>query len=357
MIKVLIVDDSALVRVSLTKILAAADGIEVVGAAPDARLGWRKIKELKPDVITLDVEMPGVDGLTFLRKLMAHHPMPVVMVSSLTEAGARVTLDALAAGAVDYVSKPGGVHGRGLINVAEQVVRKVRWAARARVGPQTPAQREIPRKLNIDEVLGRRLADTRGAPPVICIGASTGGTVALERVLSDLPVDLPPVVVVQHMPKAFTGPFAKRLDTQCKLHVFEARDRARVRRGDAAIAPGNQHLLLQRKGSDYWLAVRDAPPVNRHRPSVDMLFRSCANSAGSSAIGVLLTGMGDDGARGMLDLHNADAVTLAQDEASCVVYGMPRAAVELGAVRQVLSLGEIATALRALATRSRRLAR
>ncbi len=349
MIKVLIVDDSALVRATLTQILEAANGIEVVGTAPDARLGWRKIKALKPDVLTLDIEMPKVDGITFLRKLMVHRPMPVVMISSLTEAGARVTLDALSAGAVDFVTKPGGMYGAKLPDVAAEVVRKVRAAAHAKVGARTAAQLKPRRRLGVDEVLERQRIDTRGAPPVICIGASAGGTVALERVLRELPVNLPPIVVVQHMPAGYTGPFAERLDTTCKLHVFEARDRTRVRPGDVAIAPGGRHLLLQRQGSQYWLAVRDAPPVNRHRPSVDVLFRSAANSAGSSVVGVLLTGMGDDGARGMRDLFDVNAVTFAQDEASCLVYGMPRAAVELGAVRLVLSPDEIVAALQATA--------
>jgi two-component system, chemotaxis family, protein-glutamate methylesterase/glutaminase len=347
-IRVLIVDDSALVRQILTEILSADRQIEVVGVASDAHVAREKIKSLNPDVITLDVEMPKMDGVTFLRNLMRLRPMPVVMVSSLTEHGADVTLDALSMGAVDYLPKPKIDVAATLKDYGEQLTEKVKMAARARV-----------RALDTSRVLPQakpsHSADAvipAGAPPkilrttdrVIAIGASTGGTEAIKEVLMGFPPDTPGVVVTQHIPKAFSGPFAKRMDQCCQMTVYEAQDGQQILPGHVYIAPGDRHLLVIRDGARYVCRLDDGTPVNRHKPSVDVLFRSVAQNVGRNAIGVLLTGMGKDGARGMKEMLEAGSPTIAQDEATSVVWGMPGEAVAIGAAENVLPLNEIASA-------------
>ena len=345
-IRVLIVDDSALVRQILTEILSADRQIEVVGVASDAHVAREKIKSLNPDVITLDVEMPKMDGVTFLRNLMRLRPMPVVMVSSLTEHGADVTLDALAMGAVDYLPKPKIDIAATLKDYGDQLTEKVKMAARARVralDPQRPMPQPRP-SYGADAVI------PAGAPPkhlrttdrVIAIGASTGGTEAIKEVLMGLPPDTPGVVVTQHIPKAFSGPFAKRMDQCCQMTVYEAQDGQQILPGHVYIAPGDQHLLVIRDGARYVCRLDDGTPVNRHKPSVDVLFRSVAQNVGRNAIGMLLTGMGKDGARGLKEMREAGSPTIAQDEATSVVWGMPGEAVAIGAAENVLPLGEIA---------------
>ena len=347
-IRVLIVDDSALVRQILTEILSADPQIEVVGVASDAHVAREKIKSLNPDVITLDVEMPKMDGVTFLRNLMRLRPMPVVMVSSLTEHGADVTLDALAMGAVDYLPKPKIDLAATLKDYGDQLTEKVKTAARARVRALDPT-RPLPQprpSYGADAVI------PAGAPPkhlrttdrVIAIGASTGGTEAIKEVLMGLPPDTPGVVVTQHIPKAFSGPFAKRMDQCCQMTVYEAQDGQQILPGHAYIAPGDQHLLVIRDGARYVCRLDDGTPVNRHKPSVDVLFRSVAQNVGRNAIGLLLTGMGKDGARGLKEMKEAGSPTIAQDEATSVVWGMPGEAVSIGAAEKVLPLGEIAAA-------------
>jgi two-component system chemotaxis response regulator CheB len=347
-IRVLIVDDSALVRQILTEILSADRQIEVVGVASDAHVAREKIKSLNPDVITLDVEMPKMDGVTFLRNLMRLRPMPVVMVSSLTEHGADVTLDALSMGAVDYLPKPKIDLAATLKDYGEQLTEKVKMAARARVralDPQRPLPQPRPSH-SADAVI------PAGAPPkhlrttdrIIAIGASTGGTEAIKEVLMGFPPDTPGVVVTQHIPKAFSGPFAKRMDQCCQMTVYEATDGQQILPGHVYIAPGDQHLLVIRDGARYVCRLDDGTPVNRHKPSVDVLFRSVAQNVGRNAIGLLLTGMGKDGARGLKEMREAGSPTIAQDEATSVVWGMPGEAVSIGAAEKVLPLGEIATA-------------
>jgi len=346
-IRVLIVDDSALVRQILTEILAADRQIEVVGVASDAHVAREKIKSLNPDVITLDVEMPKMDGVTFLRNLMRLRPMPVVMVSSLTEHGADVTLDALSMGAVDYLPKPKIDLAATLKDYGEQLTEKVKMAARARVRALDP--RALPQAKpshSADAII------PAGAPPrqfrttdrIIAIGASTGGTEAIKEVLMGFPPDTPGVVVTQHIPKAFSGPFAKRMDQCCQMTVYEAQNGQQILPGHVYIAPGDQHMLVVRDGARYVCKLDDGTPVNRHKPSVDVLFRSVAQNVGRNAIGVLLTGMGKDGARGLKEMREAGSPTIAQDEATSVVWGMPGEAVAIGAAEKVLPLGEIAAA-------------
>ncbi|MEJ1961951.1 MAG: chemotaxis response regulator protein-glutamate methylesterase [Gammaproteobacteria bacterium] len=347
-IRVLIVDDSALVRQILTEILSADPQIEVVGVASDAHVAREKIKALNPDVITLDVEMPKMDGVTFLRNLMRLRPMPVVMVSSLTEHGADVTLDALSMGAVDYLPKPKIDIAATLKDYGDQLTEKVKMAARARVralDPQRPLPQPRPSH-SADAVI------PAGAPPrhlrttdrVIAIGASTGGTEAIKEVLMGFPPDTPGVVVTQHIPKAFSGPFAKRMDQCCQMTVYEAQDGQQILPGHVYIAPGDRHLLVIRDGARYVCRLDDGTPVNRHKPSVDVLFRSVAQNVGRNAIGLLLTGMGKDGARGLKEMRDAGSPTIAQDEATSVVWGMPGEAVAIGAAEKTLPLGEIAAA-------------
>ena len=356
-IRVLIVDDSALVRSLLSDILKAAPGIEVVGVAADAHAAREKIKQLNPDVLTLDVEMPKMDGITFLRNLMRLRPMPVVMVSSLTERGADVTLDALALGAVDYLSKPKIDLAATLKDYAEELVEKVRIAARASVRALDPRQARAPGvpgpAHSADAVLPKAPARTRPlrtTDRVIAIGASTGGTEAIKEVLIRLPPDCPGVVIAQHIPKAFSTPFARRMNDCCPMiTVCEAQDGQHVLPGHAYIAPGDQHLMLVRDGTRYVCRLDDGVPVNRHKPSVDVLFRSVAQNAGRNAIGVLLTGMGKDGARGLKEMLDSGSRTLAQDEATSVVWGMPGEAVTLGAAEHVVALESVAGRVLALA--------
>jgi len=355
-LKVLIVDDSALVRRILTELLSADPEVEVVGAASDAYMARDKIKALNPDVITLDVEMPKMDGVTFLRNLMRLRPMPVVMVSSLTEHGAEITLDALAVGAVDYLPKPKIDLAATLGDYAEELCTKIKAAARARVrrySADAPAANlsQVPPRYSADAILPKSSPPRqfRTTDRIIAIGASTGGTEAIREVLVQLPADTPGIVIAQHIPKAFSTPFAKRMNACCQMTVYEAEDGQQVLPGHVYIAPGDRHLLLVRDGARYVCKLDDGQPVNRHKPSVDVLFRSVAQQAGRNAIGVILTGMGKDGAEGLKEMREAGSPTIAQDEATSVVWGMPREAVAIGAAVQVMGLHEIPGKLRALA--------
>ncbi len=332
MTRVLVVDDSAVVRQIFSRELAKDPELEVVGAAPDPYVARDLIVQLKPDVLTLDMEMPRMDGITFLRKLMHYHPMPVVVVSSLTSSGGELALEALAAGAVDVMCKPGASFTVG--DMAASLVEKVKAAAhvdmKKRVPPATgSALPAAPRALS------------RTTHQILAIGASTGGTVALESILRAMPPNAPGMVITQHMPETFTKFFADRLKAVTQLDVREAVDGDGVVPGVALIAPGDKHMLLRRSGARYCVSVRDGPRVNRHRPSVDVMFRSVAQTAGRNAVGVILTGMGGDGAEGLLEMRNAGARTIAQDEASCVVFGMPKVAIERGGVEKIVSLGTI----------------
>jgi two-component system, chemotaxis family, protein-glutamate methylesterase/glutaminase len=357
--RVLIVDDSALVRRILSEILSADREVEVVGTASDAYMARDKIKQLNPDVITLDVEMPKMDGVTFLKNLMRLRPMPVVMVSSLTEHGAEITLDALGVGAVDYLPKPKIDLAAALGDYAEELCSKIKAAAKAKVRAYTgPASAgaaagipEVAPRYSADAVLAKSAAPRqfRTTDRIIAIGASTGGTEAIKDVLVKLPADTPGVVITQHIPKAFSTPFAKRMNSLCQMTVYEAEDGQQILPGHVYIAPGDRHLLLVRDGARYVCKLDDGPPVNRHKPSVDVLFRSVAQQAGRNAIGVLLTGMGKDGAVGLKEMRDVGSPTIAQDEATCVVFGMPREAIALGAASQVMGLHEIPGRIRQLA--------
>jgi two-component system, chemotaxis family, protein-glutamate methylesterase/glutaminase len=353
-IRVLIVDDSALVRSLLSDILSADPGIEVVGVAGDAHVAREKIKQLNPDVLTLDVEMPKMDGITFLKNLMRLRPMPVIMVSSLTERGADVTLDALALGAVDYLSKPKIDLAATLKDYGEELIEKIRIASKASVralDPRRAAAITVRPAHTTDAVLAKAPPpkQLRTTDRIIAIGASTGGTEAIKEVLMRLPPDTPGVVIAQHIPKAFSGPFAKRMNDCCHVTVYEAEDGQQVLAGHAYIAPGDQHLMVVRDGTRYVCRLDDGVPVNRHKPSVDVLFRSVAQNAGRNAIAVLLTGMGKDGARGMKEMLDAGSRTIAQDEATSVVWGMPGEAVCLGAAQHVLALENVAGKILSLA--------
>jgi two-component system chemotaxis response regulator CheB len=336
-IKVLIVDDSALVRRMLTEMLSSDSSITVLGAAHDAYDAREKIKTLNPDVLTLDVEMPRMDGVTFLRNLMRLRPMPVIMVSSLTDKGAEVTLDALSIGAVDYLPKPKIDLAATLADYKEELIAKVKAAASARLRTTTTAS------ASADAVLAKRdpQRQLRTTERIIAIGASTGGTEAIKEVLIRLPPDTPGIVITQHIPKLFSGAFARRMDACCQVSVCEAEDGQQILRGHAYIAPGDMHLLLVRDGARYVCRLDDGPPVNRHKPSVDVLFRSVAQQAGRNAIGVILTGMGKDGALGLKEMHDAGGRTVAQDEATSIVWGMPGEAVAVGGAADVLPLGDI----------------
>jgi len=338
-IKVLIVDDSALVRRLLTEMLSSDASITVLGTAHDAYDAREKIKALNPDVLTLDVEMPRMDGLTFLRNLMRLRPMPVIMVSSLTDKGAEVTLDALSIGAVDYLPKPKIDLAATLADYKEELIAKVKAAASARVRamPATAAS------AGADAILAKRdpQRQLRTTERIIAIGASTGGTEAIKEVLIRLPPDTPGIVITQHIPKLFSGAFARRLDACCQVSVCEAEDGQQILRGHAYVAPGDMHLLLVRDGARYVCRLDEGPPVNRHKPSVDVLFRSVAQQAGRNAIGVVLTGMGKDGALGLKEMRDAGARTIAQDEATSIVWGMPGEAVAVGGAADVLPLGDI----------------
>lgn len=331
-IRVLIVDDSAVVRKMLSKALSAASDIQVVGTATDPFVARDKIVKLKPDVITLDIEMPRMDGITFLRKLMQYHPMPVIILSSLTRKGGRLGLQAIEAGAVEVLSKPGGSFSVG--EMGEQLAEKIRAAARAR---------PLSRQTQPDRAPGRAAATNLDLTnKIVAIGASTGGTEAIKEVLVRLPATVPGMVVVQHMPPRFTTAFAERLNGLCAFEVKEGADGDSVYPGRCLIAPGNFHMLLRRSGARYYVNVKDGPMVHHQRPAVDVLFRSVAKSAGRNALGVILTGMGADGADGLVLMRQAGSYTIGQDEATSVVYGMPKAAFEAGGVEKVLPLPQIA---------------
>ncbi|MAA76369.1 MAG: chemotaxis response regulator protein-glutamate methylesterase [Salinisphaeraceae bacterium] len=334
MIRVLLIDDSALVRQLLSELLASDPEIEVVGTAPDPYVARQKIKALNPDVLTLDVEMPRMDGLTFLDNLMRLRPLPVIMVSSLTARGADATLRAMELGAIDFVTKPQVGVAEGLKAYGEELITKVKAAARARV-----RAREAPSPRTGRE---RLALEIRTTDQVLAIGASTGGTEAIREVLECLPPDCPPTVITQHIPAQFSDSFARRLDASSAMSVAEARDGLQLRHGHAYVAPGDQHLEVVRSGALYYTRLNRGEPVNRHRPSVDVLFNSVARACGRNAVGALLTGMGKDGAEGLLAMRQAGALTLAQDEKTSVVWGMPGAAVKIDAAQHVLPLNQIA---------------
>ena len=330
-IRVLIVDDSALVREIFTKELGQDPEIEIVGAAPDPFIARDKIVALKPDVLTLDIEMPRMDGVTFLRKLMRHYPLPVIVVSSLTPRGGDLALEAMGAGAVDVMCKPGAAYTVGDMSV--ELIDKIKAAAKVSVTRKEarPAAKAPTERLSL----------TRTTHKILAIGASTGGTEALTLVLTALPSNSPGVVIVQHMPEHFTHSFANRINDLCAIEVREARDGDSVIPGRALIAPGNYHMLLRRSGARYYVQVKEGPLVTRHRPSVDVLFKSVAQYAGRNAVGVIMTGMGADGSKGMKLMKEQGAATIAQDEASCIVFGMPKEAIALGCVDHVVSLDNI----------------
>jgi two-component system chemotaxis response regulator CheB len=340
-IKVLVIDDSALIRSVLKDIINRELDMECVGAAPDPLVARDMIKSLHPHVLTLDVEMPKMDGLDFLERLMRLRPIPVVMVSTLTEVGSEVAFRALELGAVDFIAKPKLDIARGMEEYAISITDKIRAAAQAQVRRSALSQ-PIPERQTADAVLSSVAWRFTSTEKIVVIGASTGGTEALREILVNLPADSPGVLIAQHMPENFTKSFAKRMDSQCKISVKEAEENERILPGHAYIAPGNMHLLIKRNGARYGIELNQGALVNRHRPSVDVLFRSAANVAGPNALGIILTGMGKDGAQGMLEMHQAGAHTIAQDEESCVVFGMPKEAIALGGVSEVLPLQSIA---------------
>lgn len=343
MTKVLIVDDSALIRQVLSQMLSRDRSLTVVGTAADPYAAWGKIKTLQPDVLTLDVEMPRMDGLVFLEKLMRLHPMPVVMVSSLTEKGYETTLRALELGAIDFVTKPTIDIKDGTNALASEIIAKVKIAATVRVKGRRSAPPLPETKTVKHPPMPERHALVKRTEQVIAVGASTGGPEALRLFLSALPADAPGVVIVQHMPEQFTRAFAQRLDGLCRIRVNEARSGDRILPGHALIAPGNSHIEVARSGANYYVQLHMGAPVNHHRPSVDVLFHSCARALGANAVGVIMTGMGGDGAQGLLAMHRAGARTVAQDEASCVIFGMPKEAIAAGAVDDVVALEHIPT--------------
>ncbi len=343
-IKVLIVDDSALVRKLLTEMINAQPDMTVVGTAGDPYIARERIKALNPDVLTLDVEMPRMDGLSFLEKLMRLRPMPVIMVSSLTERSSETTLHALELGAIDYVTKPAHDIRKGIDESSQEIIDKIRIPASARNKNITrrPPPPPIEKKLTADAMLPQTNGHIATTKKVVIIGASTGGTEAIKDILTLLPANSPPILITQHMPAAFTTAFARRMDGVCRITVKEARDGELIMPGHAYIAPGDRHLLLARSGVNYTTQIADGPLVCRHRPSVDVLFRSAANCAGKNIVGVILTGMGDDGANGMLEMKQAGAFTIAQNEESCVVFGMPKEAIARGGVDEIVPLHDIA---------------
>ena len=349
-IQVLVVDDSAVARQVLLDVLRSDPGIEVLGAASDPIIAMEKMKIRWPEVIILDVEMPRMDGITFLRKIMQERPTPVIICSTLTEAGAKTTVEALAAGAVTIITKPKLGLKQFLSESSDDLISAIRVAACANVkrlaARSTAAPVAAPPRNSADVILTPAdRAMTRTTDHVVVMGTSTGGTQALERVLKALPAVSPGIVIVQHMPEQFTAAFAARLNTLCRIEVKEAQSNDRVIPGRALIAPGGKHMLLKRSGAQYQVEIRDGPPVNRHRPSVDVLFRSAAKCAGANALGIIMTGMGDDGARGLKEMRDAGAETIAQDEASCVVFGMPKEAIRLDAAARVMSLDDLPAAI------------
>jgi two-component system chemotaxis response regulator CheB len=343
--RVVVVDDSALVRSLLTEIINRQSDMVCVGAAADPLVAREMIRELNPDVITLDVEMPRMDGLEFLSRLMRLRPMPVVMVSTLTEQGAEVTLRALELGAVDFVAKPRIGVSSGLNELAGDIVDKIRVAACARVGRHSGGAPHAPAAAATVTAATPAPLPRISTEKVICIGASTGGTEAIREVLVPMPADAPAIVITQHMPPGFTTSFAARLNTLCRISVAEARHGERILPGHAYIAPGGHHLRIERSGSNYVAVVEDTEPVNRHKPSVEVLFRSAARVIGPNALGVMLTGMGADGAQAMREMKDAGSHNYVQDEATCVVFGMPRMAIQAGAAHEILPLNQIAPAL------------
>lgn len=347
-VKVLVVDDSATVRQALTNILESDPDIQVVGTASDPFVAAKRLADVIPDVITLDVEMPRMDGITFLKKLMAQHPIPVIICSSLVESGSQTLQQAMEAGAVDVLLKPSMGVAEHLMESKIRICDAVKAAAQAKLGARrhhaATARHEPEKKLSADVMLpppsGRAMARTTDC--VICMGASTGGTETLKEVLQSLPAATPGIVIVQHMPERFTTSFAQRLDSLCEMEVKEAQDGDAVLRGRVLIAPGNHHTILERSGARYYVSVKSGPLVSRHRPSVDVLFRSAAAAAGANAVGVIMTGMGDDGARGLQEMKAAGAITIAQDEATSIVFGMPREAIARGCVDHIASLQNLA---------------
>jgi two-component system chemotaxis response regulator CheB len=333
-IKVLIVDDSAIVRKVFSQELSKYPDIEIVGTAPDPFVARDKILRLKPDVITLDVEMPRMDGVTFLRKLMKYYPIPVIIVSSLTQKGGKLTLEALDIGAVEVIAKPGGSFSVG--DMSGQLLEKIRAASKVKMSRENKNSRPESEKAEPMKAL----AET--SHKIIAIGASTGGTEALKEVLSKMPVNSPGILVVQHMPAKFTSAFAERLDSLCQIRVREAKDGDSVIPGTALIAPGNLHMILRRSGARYYVEVKNGPMVHHQRPAVDILFKSTAKYAGPNSIGAILTGMGVDGAAGLLEMKQAGAGTIAQDEDTCVVFGMPKESIKLGAVDKVVPIYQVA---------------
>ena len=358
-IKVLIVDDSAVIRSLLTEILSSDPGIEVVGTAGDPYKAREKIRKLEPDVITLDVEMPKMDGISFLEKLMRLRPMPVVMISSMTQKGADIALRAIELGAFDFIGKPRADIQTAFMDYQEEIILKVKEAAKASSKIKKQSETRAPLKavperrsmtplapgpklssdVILDKVHGRQVS---GREPIIAIGASTGGTEAIRRILEDLPADMPAIVIAQHIPPVFSESFAIRMDSLSALRVKEAEDEEPIRSGHVYVAPGDRHLLVEKRGPGYICRLNDGPPVNRHKPSVDVLFRSVSNTVGNMAIGVILTGMGADGANGLLEMKESGALTFAQDESSSVVWGMPGESVKRGAVDVVLNLERMA---------------
>ena len=353
-IKVMVIDDSALVRQVVTQAASRDPGIEVIATAHDPVFALDKMKKHWPDVLVVDIEMPRMDGLTFLKKIMAERPTPVIICSSLAEKGAEVTMEALSAGAVAVITKPRTGLKSFLEDASNDIVQAIKAAARAnmRALRTAPAASALRPKLSADAVLapadhlGRSMYATTDR--IVAIGTSTGGTQALEAVLTRLPATTPGIVIVQHMPEKFTAMFAARLNELCEIEVREARHGDRVIPGLALIAPGGKHMMLARSGAQYTVEVVDGPLVNRHRPSVDVLFRSCAKFAGKNVLGIIMTGMGDDGARGMKEMHDSGARTIAEDESTCVVFGMPKEAIRLGAVDDVLPLDRIPQAIAAI---------
>ncbi len=328
-VRVLIVDDSAVVRKIFTSELSRDPELEVVGAAPDPFVARDMIVKLKPDVITLDVEMPRMDGITFLRRLMKHYPIPAVVVSSLTPKGGELAMEALDAGAVDVMCKPGTSYSVGDMSI--HLIEKIKAASYVRLSQKNISAKQVHAGTN-------RLALTKTTNKIVAIGASTGGTIALQQLLVSLPRNSPGIAIVQHMPESFTKAFAERLNGICDVNVSEAKDGDSIIPGEVLIAPGNQHMILNRSGAKYFVRVKNGPLVNRHRPSVDVLFKSVAKYAGANAVGIILTGMGNDGANGILEMKNNGAHTIAQDEASCVVFGMPKEAIKAGGINEVSSL-------------------
>jgi two-component system chemotaxis response regulator CheB len=344
-IKVLLVDDSAVVRQVNRETLEKEADIEVVGAVADPLFAIEKMKQVWPDVIVTDIEMPRMDGITFLKKIMAEHPTPFVVCSSLAEKGAAATMEALAAGALAIITKPKLGVKQFLQESGDDIVSAVRAAARANMRHLNIVPPPLRPKLSADAMLAAQAASsgalTNTTDKVVAIGTSTGGTQALEAVLTQLPRTTTGIVIVQHMPEKFTAMFAERLNSLCEIEVREAKDGDRVLPGRALIAPGGRHMMLKRSGAQYYVEVKDGPVVNRHKPSVDVLFRSVAQVAGRNALGVIMTGMGDDGARGMKEMHDAGAQTIAEDESTCVVFGMPKVAIEMGGVDKIVPLHRI----------------